>query len=93
MTKLKVRIEVKHNYFQNYSQSTCIFDMTKTSVKVQNDWHKRGNGLAHIRYALSTHFDSIGAHKREGLTKLKQVKGLGHFLIQTFFLFCLFANI
>ena len=31
--------------------------MTKTSVEVQNNWHKTEGGVAHTRYIVFIHFD------------------------------------
>ena len=42
--------------------------MTKTPVKLSKDWHKTVGGVAHKRYPLSIHFDSVRAWK---MTKFK----------------------
>ena len=33
--------------------------MTKTPVKFEKDWHKTAGGVAHTRYPLPIHFNSI----------------------------------
>ena len=42
--------------------------MTKTPVKLKRNWHKTVGGVAHTRYPLSIHFDSIRGSK---MTKFK----------------------
>ena len=45
--------------------------MTKTPVKFQKDWHKTVGGVAHTRYQIYIHFNSICASK---MTKFKMQK-------------------
>ena len=63
VTKIKLRIIFKpHAHFQA---------MAKTAVKFSKERHKTVGGVAHNRYPLPIHFDSIRAKK---MTKFKMRK-------------------
>ena len=68
VTKINLRIISKpHAYLQT---------MTKTPVEFQKDCHKTVGGVAHTRYPLCIHFDSIQAWKNEVQNAKKVTKNI-----------------
>ena len=62
MTEIKMQNKVTKNNLRIISKPHAHFQtIIKTPVKCDKDRHKTVGGVAHTRYPLSMHFDSIRA--------------------------------